>query len=249
VHRGAIAFAALTVLAVAPSLLALAIALAIPPLIALLVSAAIASRITREGPRFVLTRHTFVSQVAPLGAGVLLSALYFRIDVYFLERYYDLSVVGYYNAAYRLVDAVRLFPAAGLAVAYPALCAATSLAALKRISLILAAGAMLIASSIYATAPALLVFVYGAAFGTAASALQALALSIPFFFVNYALTYQLIAWDRQNAYLAVAATALMVNVVANVLLIPGREMIGAAYSTLITEMVVCAGCVVSLRRR
>ena len=54
----------------------------------------------------------FLQDVLPLGAGVLLSALYFRIDVYFIEQWQGLEAVGGYNAVFRLVEALRLMPAA-----------------------------------------------------------------------------------------------------------------------------------------
>lgn len=247
-HRGAVAFAALTTLAVHPTLLALAVALAVPPLVTLLCSMAIIERVTRDGPAFTLSRAMFAAHVVPLGAGVLLSALYFRIDVYFLERFHDVATVGVYNAAFRIVDALRLFPAAGLAVTYPLLCSAPDGRRLRQLTGVLLVASLIVAVSVYAVATPLLVFVYGDAFARAGAALQALAFAIPFFFVNYALTHQLIAWGRERAYLAVAAAALAANVVLNFLLIPGGEMIGAAYATLLTECVVCAGCLLALRR-
>jgi O-antigen/teichoic acid export membrane protein len=249
VHRGVVAFAALTTLAVHPTLLALSLALAVPPLLALLMSIAIAKRVTSEGPPFTLSPAAFAAQVAPLGAGVLLSALYFRIDVYFLERFHDLATVGYYNAAFRVVDALRLFPAAGLAVAYPLLCGATDFTRLRQLSTVLLAASLIVAAGIYGAATPLLTLVYGDAFGRAGTALQVLSFSIPLFFLNYALTHQLIAWGGERAYLAIAATALTINVMLNLLLIPDGAMVGAAYATLLTECVVCAGCLLALRRQ
>ena len=51
----------------------------------------------------------------------LLSALYFRIDVYFIEQWQGLEAVGGYNAVFRLVEAMRLLPAAVMAVTFPML--------------------------------------------------------------------------------------------------------------------------------
>jgi O-antigen/teichoic acid export membrane protein len=248
-HRGLVAFAALTTLAVHPTLLALSLALAMPPLFALILSTMMARQVTTGGPSFILSRKVFAAHVMPLGLGVLLSALYFRIDVYFLDRFHGVEVVGFYNAAFRVVDALRLFPAAGLAVAYPLLCAATDFRRVRQVCALLAAASLIVATSVYVAAGPLLTLVYGETFARAGRPLQVLSLSIPFFFVNYALTHQLIAWDRERAYLAIAAAALAANVALNAWLIPSGEMVGAAYSTLITEGVVCAGCLVALRRR
>ena len=58
------------------------------------------------------------------GAGrrrILLSALYFRLDVFLLEAWQGTETVGLYNSVFRVVDALRLFPAALLAVMLPRL--------------------------------------------------------------------------------------------------------------------------------
>lgn len=260
-HRGAVALGALTVLAVHPSLLWLSIALAVPPLLALTASHVVAGRLaaaTDAGRPMsmglalaedTLNARRFVKDVAPLGLGVLLSALYFRCDVYFIERLQGIETVGVYNAAFRIVDALRLFPAAALAVAYPALCGATDLKPLRRLAAVLAAAAAIVTIAIVVGARPLLTLVYGEAMAGGAGALQVLAFCMPFFYVNYALTHQLIAWDGQRAYLGIATAALAMNLAGNFVLIPDMGMVGAAISTLLTEVVVLGGCVFALRNR
>jgi O-antigen/teichoic acid export membrane protein len=253
-HRGAIALGALTVLAVHPSLLALAIVLAVPPLLALLASLFVVRRLAggdaTESPHAPwLTARRFLSDVAPLGLGVLLSALYFRCDVYFLGYLRGVETVGLYNATFRIVDALRLFPAAALAVAYPTLCAATDTGSVRRLAAGLAAAALVVGAALYIAAHPLLALVYGDAYAAGGDTLRVLAFCVPFFYVNYALTHQVIAWEGQRAYLAITAAALVANLTGNTLLIPGGGMIGAATSTLATEVVVCGGCLVALARR
>jgi len=60
-----------------------------------------------------------INDVLPIGAAVMLSALYFRIDVFLIEWWRGAEEVGAYNAVFRVVEALRLFPAAALAVALP----------------------------------------------------------------------------------------------------------------------------------
>ena len=248
-HRGAVAIGVLAVLALHPTLLALALALAVPPLVALLASGVVVRRLTDQGPPFALTGNRMLTEVAPLGLGVLLSALYFRCDVYFIERLHGIETVGAYNAAFRIVDAARLFPAAVLAVVYPRLCAARDLHRVSRLSLALLAASLVAALIISATAARLLALVYGEPYVTAGQSLQILGWCVPFFYVNYALTHQLIAWDGQRAYFAIATVALVVNLLGNAWLIPAGGMTGAAMSTLLTELVVMIGCALALVRR
>jgi O-antigen/teichoic acid export membrane protein len=183
-----------------------------------------------------------VGEYAPVGLGILLSALYFRSDVYFVEWWHGLEAVGIYNGAFRLVDAVRLFPAALLAVQYPLMCRATDLRPLRGLVAGLAAAGGLAACATYAGAESLLATLYGDRFIDAAPALQMLAFAVPLFFINYGLTHQVIAWDGQRAYLLIAAAALVANVAGNVTLIPQGGIWGAALATTLTEIVVTCGC-------
>jgi len=47
--------------------------------------------------------------------------------------------------------------------------------------------------------------------------------------------------------LLIAVAALAANVAANLLLVPARGIVGAAVATVVTELVVTAGCVIALR--
>jgi O-antigen/teichoic acid export membrane protein len=244
-----VALGALTVLSFAPTLVNLGAALAWPPLVALLVGRSVLRRLTADGPPVALTARRMLTDVAPLGLGTLLSALYFRCDVYFIGHFHGVDTVGLYNASFRIVDALRLFPAAALAVVYPMLCVATDERPLRWLSTWLLAASAVVATAVYAAAPELLVLVYGAPFEVAAEALQILAWCLPLFYVNYALTHQLIAWHGGRPYLAIAGVALLTNVGGNALLIPNGGMTGAALSTLMTEVVVLVGCALALVRR
>ena len=50
--------------------------------------------------------------------------------------------------------------------------------------------------------------IYGRPYLYAAPAFAILSLALPLFFLNYALTHQVIGWDGQRAYLLIAALAL-----------------------------------------
>src|SRR5581483_12153198 len=76
----------------------------------------------------------FVRDVFPIGAGIVLSALYFRIDVFLVEWWRGAEAVAMYNAVFRLIEALRLFPAAVLAVMLPALCRARDRRPLVRVA-------------------------------------------------------------------------------------------------------------------
>jgi O-antigen/teichoic acid export membrane protein len=237
-----------------PSLLLVATALLIPPVLAVAVSFTVALRLAprvraapTQTPRLDMT--SFTRDAAPIGLGVLVSAVYFRCDVYFVHYWHGLDTVGMYNAVFRLVDALRLFPAAVLVVFFPELCRAATLRPLRRLTIVLVSVGTLAAAFIVTTAAGIVHITYGEAYAAAAAPLQVLALALPLFFVNYALTHQVIAWEGQRMYVGITLAALVTNVVGNLLMIPSHGMLGAAWSTFFTECVVAAGCVIALRRR
>ena len=230
----------------------LGVALLVPALAAIVVSVVIAARLSKqdgsESEESVLTPSLFIRNVLPLGAGVLVSALYFRIDVYVIQQWHGFQPVGGYNAVFRLVEAMRLLPAAVLAVTFPLLVTASDTQLVRRLGamLTLAGGALAVVCA--AGGSFIVPLIYGDAYSYAAPAFSILALALPLFFLNYALTHQVIGWDGQHAYLLIATAALIANVIANLVLVPTQGINGAAIATVLTEIVVTAGCVVTLVR-
>jgi O-antigen/teichoic acid export membrane protein len=248
----------------------LGIALLVPALIAAVVSLGIASRLSpgagsrepfdsaqgrpgtggREpGAGHLLTPARFIRDVLPLGAGILISAVYFRIDVYFIQQWHGFQPVGGYNAAFRLVEAMRLLPAAVLAVTFPVLVQATDMQSLKRIGGGLTLAGVVLAVICAAGGSVIIPLLYGDTYAYAAPAFSILALALPLFFLNYALTHQVIGWDGQRAYLLIVILALAGNVAANLALVPSQGIAGAAIATVLTEVIVSVGCLAFLNLR
>ena len=232
----------------------LGVAMLVPPLIAIAVSIFIAARLSEndgavEADAAVLTPSRFLRDVLPLGAGVLVSALYFRIDVYFIQAWHGFQPVGGYNAAFRLVEALRLLPAAVLAVTFPMLVTASDTQLVRRIGTMLTAAGAALAIVCALGGSLIIPLIYGDTYAYAAPAFSILALALPLFFLNYALTHQVIGWDGQISYLVIATAALIANVAANLALIPSQGINGAAIATVLTELVVTAGCLAFLNLR
>ena len=183
----------------------------------------------------------------PIGAGIVLSALYFRIDVFLVQLWSGTEAVALYNAVFRLVEALRLFPAAVLAVMLPALIRAGDLRPLARVAMPITAFAIA-ASALLWLAGWLIPILYGAPYAAAVPAFRILLLAFPLLSLNYALTHQLIGWEGQRAYATVCGVALVANVALNARLIPTRSIDGAAWATLWTEAflsVACAGALLA----
>ncbi|MBI3494249.1 MAG: polysaccharide biosynthesis C-terminal domain-containing protein [Acidobacteria bacterium] len=156
------------------------------------------------------------------------------------------EAVALYNAVFRLVEALRLFPAAVLAVTLPALCRARDLRSLARVSASTTAFAIATMAVLWVAAGWIIPLVYGARYSAAVPVFRVLLLSFPLLSLNYALTHQLIGWNGQRAYAAVCGLALAVNVALNARLIPAWSIEGAAWATLGTEVFLTVGCVTGI---
>jgi O-antigen/teichoic acid export membrane protein len=203
-------------------------------------------QVCRDPDRVVCSWPVFRHDVWPIGAGIVLSALYFRIDVFLVQLWSGTEAVALYNAVFRLVEALRLLPAAVLAVALPSLARAGDIRPLARVAVPVTAVAIAVSAVLWRLADWLIPLVYGAPYAPAVPAFKILLLSFPLLSLNYALTHQLVGWDGQRAYAALCATALAVNVAVNARLVPLWSIEGAAWATLATEAVLTAGCTAAL---
>jgi O-antigen/teichoic acid export membrane protein len=240
-----------------PDILFLAFAMAIPAIATLLVSAhrtltlvgssAGASKLfSFEADAWPQTFRTFRSDVLPIGIGIVLSAVYFRVDILLLQAWSDGHDVALYNAAFRLVDALRFLPAAGLAVALPSLCRTRSERPLFGLAAALTLSGVGVAVPLIAAADRVVPLLYGALYAEAVPAFRVLMAAYPLMCLNYALTHRLIAWNHQRAYAVLCAAACLFNIVVNARLIPRMSLLGAAWATLWTETLLMLGCVAAL---
>jgi len=246
-HRGALLVCGITVLLWRPSVSGLALAMTIPVAMTLALSLHIARSIAgpTAGARLPHSG-AFWKDVFPIGAGAVLSALYFRIDVFLVQWWRGTEAVALYNAVFRVVDAMRLFPAAVLAVALPALCRATGYRPLVRVSALLVGFGTIVTVILWFAAGVAIPWLFGGSFAPAVPAFRILLLSFPLLSLNYALTQQLIGWSGERAYAAVCAMALVVNLALNSRLIPAWSIEGAAWATLATEVFLTIGCAAAL---
>jgi O-antigen/teichoic acid export membrane protein len=251
-QRGATLVLALAALAWRPDVSLLAAAMLVPAVVTLAWSTRLAMRLEQPPPIAVdrqplsLARE-FQRDVFPIGFGAVLSALYFRIDLLLVGWWAGTEAVARYNAVFRLIEALRLFPAAVLAVMLPALCRAADRRPLVRVSALVTSVAVAATAVLWATADWLVPLLYGAAYRAAVPTFRVLTLSFPLLSLNFALTHQLLAWNRQRAYAILCAIALAANVALNMQLIPALSTVGAAWATLGTEALLTIGCLAALR--
>jgi O-antigen/teichoic acid export membrane protein len=253
VQRAALLLIAAVALWLSPTVVTVGIAMVVPPATTLAYSLARARTLAASASADGAERTAPIDvsgelwrDVLPIGAGIVLSALYFRIDVLLMQLWNGTEAVATYNAVFRLVDGLRLAPAAIVAVALPVLCRATTLQPLIRTSTGATGAAIAVAGVLSLTAGSLVPLLYGSGYASGVPAFRILLLAYPLMSLNHALTCQLIGWHGHRAYAATCAAALLFNVAANAALLPTYGSVGAAWTTVATELVITIGSIGAL---
>ena len=187
----------------------------------------------------------WVRAALPIGAGFLLTNLYFRADIPILQHFRPFAEVGWYQLAYKPFEATQFVPLAIQAVVYPVLSVYFA-AAPDRLDrayqnffkiLVLFGWPLSVGVFVLAHPLARLLRLYP----QSEPALRILSFGIIFLFVNSAFTAMLYSTDRQRRYALATAIAAGFNIALNLALIPRLGYLAASVTTVLTEAVL-AGC-------
>jgi len=180
----------------------------------------------------------------PLAAVNFFTVIYFRIDTVMLQGLAGPEPAGLYNAAYRLMEAAMMIPAALLTALFPRLARRVENfkdgLAPEPLARLLVHVATAGAAFGIAFAPEVLALFFGRPFVAAATTLRILLVALWIIYVNYLLTNLLIAYRRQNAFARMAGVCALVNVGLNAALIPWWSIAGSAFATMLTEAILLA---------
>ena len=196
----------------------------------------------------------YLKAALPFGLIVAFYLVYFRVDSVMISFFRGDAEVGQYNAAYSLASAMMFAPAGLVAALFPRLAgtyrspgdnldAPFQRAArwLLVMSLPLAVGGWLLADQ-------LMVWLLGATYLPAASALKILAWTLPVWFITFLQGNLLTIIERQKSVAVVGFVNMTANVVLNLIIIPRYGFAGAAATTLATEVIGMAQMFYLLRR-
>ena len=189
-------------------------------------------------------RRAMMRESFPLMLNHLLATLFFKVDVPLLEAMRNATVVGWYSAAYKYVDAFGIIPSFFTQSIFPAMSRlarqdSNSMAHTYVLSLkLLVMLALPIAVLSTALAPYMIGLLGGAQFlPHGAIALMIMIWSIPFGWINSITNYALIAVNQQRALTRAFIIGLVFNVVANLIFIPLFSYQAAAAVTILSEIV------------
>jgi O-antigen/teichoic acid export membrane protein len=240
-HRGLMLILVWLLLRSHATLLSLALGMLAATAVALLLTGLLARRVCPpvqpgvEGRILIPSLRQIAAQVLPIGAGILFSELYFRIDLFLIDGWRGKEAVASYAAAFRIFESAKLLPAAVMAVMFPELCRARTLRPGLWTGGWLAVVGTAIALVAVAPAGWIVGLLFGADYRDSVPSFRLLLAAVPLLYFNFVLTHQLIGWRLQRPYAVVCALGLLVNVLLNAALIPRWGIEGAAGATILTE--------------
>lgn len=180
----------------------------------------------------------------PLMVNNLLAGLFYRVDALLLKPLVGSAALGYYGTAYKFIDGLNIIPSNFTLALFPLLSreAAASGAGLRRaavqslrllllLALPISVGTTLLAEEIVAT------FAGPQWVPESAWALQVLIWFLPGSFANSFLQYVLIARNQQRFLTRAFLLGAGFNLVANLWAIPRYGYLGAAATTVLSELV------------
>jgi len=162
------------------------------------------------------------------------------------------SAVGYYSAAYRLVLFVNALAGLYATVLLPRVARASAEGDVHRVAsaglrLSIVVGVAVSAGGA-AVAGLTITTLMGMEYAPAAGVTTILMAAAGFVVMSLSLGYSVIAMGGERAYGAIATSAAVVNIGVNLVVIPRFGMLGAAVTTLATEIGLAVGAGVLVRR-
>ncbi len=208
----------------------------------------------RWEPDRALIRWMF-SESYPLMLNNLLSSLFFRIDVLILQPLKGDTVLGYYQTAYKFIDALNFIPSNFTLAIFPALSrlAASAKDAMLRayilsLKILLWIALPITVGTIFVSRELIGIFGGSAYLPDSAIALQVLIWFLPFSFINSVTHYVLIALGQQRFLTKAFILGVVFNVAANLAAIPSLSYVGAALVTILSEIVLLLPFYYSVRK-
>lgn len=189
---------------------------------------------------------SFLRESLPMGATAIITFAYFKMDTIILSVLQSSAHVGIYNVAYKIMENLIFFPAMLAGLILPLLSRFIftdrrqfNAVADKTFKVFLIIIVPIIAGTFF-LAPDIISIVSGDAFPESALVLRILIFSLGFIFFGHFFTMLLVVGNAQKKLMQMLLFAAFFNITLNLFLITRYTYIGAAASSVATEMLVVA---------
>ena len=185
---------------------------------------------------------SFLKKSFPFWFTSVFITIYFKIGTVMLSFLKGYAATGWYNASYKIIDALSVIPVMVITAVFPAMSKfykkndnllqmlyEKSFYYLALLALPLGVGATLLADRI-------ILFTYKQSFINSVIVLQILIWALVLIFVNYLMGYLLNSIEKQKLFTYTTGISAVLNIILNFVLIPLYSFIGAAIATVATEL-------------
>lgn len=195
-----------------------------------------------------------LKESAPFWLTTIFMTIYFRIDTVILQIMTNYEAVGWYNAAYKALDALYFIPSAIITALFPVMSRLHTenkkllQTIYKKAFRYLIILAIPITTGTTLLADKIITLTYGNAFIQSTPALQILIWAEAAIFISSLTGYLLNATNKQTYFTITTAAAAIINVILNIALIPLIGYLGAAIATVATEIAVVTALYLQARK-
>jgi O-antigen/teichoic acid export membrane protein len=190
-----------------------------------------------------LSKRTLI-MAAPFAAIGVASLIYNHIDIVMLSLMIGDKAVGWYSAAYNLILGLMFIPRCYTLSIFPVLSRYArdsndmlNFAWQKSVKMLLAISLPLSVAVYMLSTRFINIFYPSGSFVYSSLALQILMIAMPWIFINAINMYLLYAANRQKEATIVVLISTAINIGLNFILIPKYSYLGAAWTTVIAEII------------
>ena len=189
-----------------------------------------------------------LKEAFPLALVSGLGIIYYRIDSVMIAGYRPMEDVGIYSGAYMVIEGVMLLVRVIMAASFSRLAQYGSISDIKfyelyKKLLILLIILSLILCAIMSVAGEFVFDLFlGKEYQSSVGVFYILLFSVIALYPGTLVTQALIAIDKQKIYMYIALTCTIVNIFLNVIFIPQYGIQGAAWATVITDIILTVSC-------
>lgn len=190
----------------------------------------------------------------PLGAGMVLRRISWYLDIFILTALSTASAVGLFSAAFRVIQLINVIPFTLSIPVFPVF-ARLAVESRQRVLIIYTKVLRIfiliglpIAVWVLMLGSQTAVILFGEEYRSAGEALMIMGPMVVFLFLNSLYVHIFSALDSQARFLRAVSVAVVVNVALDFLLIPAWGINGAAFATLVSEIVLYLTGAVMLSR-
>jgi O-antigen/teichoic acid export membrane protein len=193
-------------------------------------------------------------EAMPMGIVLVLSVIFFKIDSVLLSFLRPASDLAYYALAYKILESLLFFPAMVGGMLMPIFSRlgterASNISPVMRTSVDLyMMGVLPLCGTLWILAPQIIAILGGEAFSPAVPALRILALALGALFFGNLFGNAVVAIGKQKLFIYIYVVLIILNVVLNLIFIPRYSFIGAAWTTLVCEILSTACAVFIIYR-